>query len=143
MPHSQVIDKFIEIYQQLSVSNLDTLSQIYSQDVIFTDPIHRIEGLPQLTEYFTGLYQSLISGHFDIQEQHTSGDSVFLVWCMHLSHSRLKGGAPLNFDGISQLTIREGKVVYHRDFFDVSAMLHDNLPIVGTVSKLIKKKAAA
>jgi hypothetical protein len=39
------MEKFFDVYRHLSSDNLDTLAEIYSEEICFTDPAHRISGL--------------------------------------------------------------------------------------------------
>lgn len=59
---------------------------------------------------------------------------------MTFSHPKLQQGKQRTLDGCTQLIIdiEQQRIIYHRDFFDLGAMLYEGLPVLGRVIKLIK-----
>ncbi len=91
--------RFVALYQQLSRDELHRLPEVYANEVVFTDPAHRIEGLAALTDYFAVLYQRLAYCRFVITSQLLQGRQAWLGWTMTFSHPRLRGGAPVTVEG--------------------------------------------
>jgi hypothetical protein len=60
---------------------------------------------------------------------------------MQLRHKRIRKGNPVAVEGISQLVIREGRVLSHRDYFDIGQLLYENLPLLGGVIRWIRNQA--
>jgi limonene-1,2-epoxide hydrolase len=129
-----------QVYSQLSKDNLQSLSDIYHQEVIFEDSAHTINGWANLKRYFENLYQNVNSCDFDIHSEHQADGCGFLVWTMHLSHPKLKGGQPVAVKGVSHVKFADGKVIHHRDYFDMGEMLYENLPVLGSVIRTIKQR---
>lgn len=136
------LQNFSDIYQQLSTDNLHLIEQIYHSDVVFSDPIHRIQGLQQLKSYFDGLYTNLSSCDFIIDHVVEQGDEATVFWTMTYQHNKLNKGQSVTVEGCSHLTASEGKVIYHRDYLDLGAMLYEQIPFLGNAIKWIKHKAA-
>ena len=44
--------------------------------------------------------------------------------------------------GISRLTIAEGRVLHHRDYFDAGELLYENLPLLGSAIRLVRNFAS-
>ena len=55
----EIVGQFIRLYQQLNKDNLQRLTEIYSSDVHFQDPLHQVYGMAALTDYFANLYQNI------------------------------------------------------------------------------------
>lgn len=91
--------RFVALYQQLSRDELHRLPEVYANEVVFTDPAHRIEGLAALSDYFAVLYQRLAYCRFVITSQLLQGHQAWLGWTMTFSHPRLCGGAPVTVEG--------------------------------------------
>ncbi len=127
-------------YSELNKDNLNRLEEIYHSNVVFEDAAHRIESYHSLLTYFQNLYQNVDRCQFDIAEQYQSGNAGFLTWTMHLQHPNLAGGNQVNVKGISHLKFDEGKIIYHRDYFDLGEMLYENLPLLGSVIRMIKRR---
>lgn len=135
------MENFIEVYRHLNRDNLQLLSTIYSEDVVFTDPAHEITGIDQLQSYFASLYRNIHSASFGFDHTLRSGDYAYLRWTMEFSHPRLSGGKTISLPGVSSLQFNpDDKVFRHHDFFDMGTMLYEHLPLLGSIVKTIKKR---
>lgn len=132
---------FRQLFNNLCAGNMAELSSVYSDHVRFTDPFCTVRGIDELTEYFTGAYANIISCSFDFGGPVINGENVCMPWVMHLQHKRLLKGKTVKVDGISQLVIREGRVISHRDYFDAGQLLYENLPVMGGVIRWIRNQA--
>ncbi|WP_038181772.1 nuclear transport factor 2 family protein [Vibrio rhizosphaerae] len=126
-------------YAQLNKHNLNTLHDIYHDEIVFEDAAHRMKGLSALSDYFTNLYQNVERCNFTIHEQHPTDNGGFLTWTMHLQHPKLDRGQLVNVQGISHLRFQDNKVIYQRDYFDLGEMLYEQLPLLGRVIRWIKR----
>ncbi|HHQ4722379.1 nuclear transport factor 2 family protein [Aeromonas veronii] len=141
---NEPLARFIGLYQQLDKQQLHRLPEVYAEQVVFTDPAHRIEGLAALGDYFAALYQRLAYCRFVITSQQQQGSQAWLGWTMTFSHPRLRGGEPVTVEGATRLEFDEvGKVCQHRDYFDLGAMLYEQLPLLGPVVRAIKGRLGA
>lgn len=132
------LDEFMRLFNELDKGNLNRLPEVYSEDIQFQDPLGSVSGLDQLTQYFAGAYANAISCRFEFSEPVVSGDWAAVPWLMYLRHKRIRRGQEISVDGISRLQIRDGKVCYHRDYFDAGQLLYENLPLVGRIIRLVK-----
>lgn len=135
-----LLEQFIAIYPQLRADNLALLAQIYDDDIRFQDPMHQLQGLTELTDYFAGLYRNITDIHFDIQQVLMTGAQAAITWRMSFAHPQLARGKVIAVDGMSHLTL-EHKIIFHRDYFDVGQMLYEQLPLVGGMVRWIKQRA--
>lgn len=53
---SVYLQRFAHAFAELDASRLAALDELYSADIQFQDPLHRIDGLPALRAYFAQLY---------------------------------------------------------------------------------------
>ncbi|WP_440056481.1 nuclear transport factor 2 family protein (plasmid) [Pseudoalteromonas sp. T1lg65] len=137
------IERFVSLYNEIDKHNLDKLQQIYSSDIEFVDPMHRIDGLEQLTEYFKKLYENVGSVTFAVDRSYSADEMSFLYWTMRFRHPKLNGGKEVSVDGHSVLQFRQDYVVHHRDYFDTAQMLYRHIPVLGTLVKFVEKRAAS
>ena len=63
-----------------------------------------------------------------------------MAWTMFLRHPKLRSGETIRVEGASYLKTRNGRIYYHRDYFDMGAMLYEHLPLLGRVVNTIKHK---
>ena len=133
--------KFIETYQKLSTDNLHLLADVYHQDIVFIDPMHQLEGFEQLKIYFNELYQKLSYCEFTIEQVIAQDSEAAIYWKMSFQHPRLNSGKVVSVQGSSHLKGCGDKVIYHRDYLDLGAMLYEQLPFLGRVIRWLKSRA--
>ncbi len=134
--------QFAERFAGLDASNLDRLGELYSDDILFRDPLHEVRGLPAVRGYFGELYANISELRFDFYgfDQSAEGEG-YLRWTMSYRHPRLRGGELIRVEGCSHLRWRD-KVYQHRDYFDAGALLYEHLPILGRVIAWLKGRLA-
>lgn len=130
--------KLQDFYASLSDEALNELGEIYSPDVEFVDPVNSHKGLAQLTTYFSHLLSNCHTCKFDIHGYDNCGQTLFIRWTMHYAHPKLKNAQQLSLDGISELHIRDERVYYQRDYYDMGAMLYEHIPVIGAVIRWLK-----
>lgn len=140
-----LIHDFISLYQKLDKSNLTLLDGLYHPQVVFTDPLHTIEGRDALKQYFAGMYENLLSIQFDIHRVVNDEQQACIEWTMKYAHKKLKGGREMSVQGMSWLTFTKAprggiSIVHHRDYFDAGQMLYEQLPVMGGAIRLLKNR---
>lgn len=141
MMDNRHMEKFLALYRTLTVDNLELLQEVYREDIRFIDPAHEIRGLDELRAYFHCLYKDLQSIDFHFSPPLIVENSGSVRWRMTFSHKGLAKGKPLSLEGISYIEFDgEGKVFFHRDYFDLGAMLYEHVPLLGRLVLFIKKR---
>ncbi len=92
-----MLERMQDVYNRL---NRDTvkdglLAELYDRDVVFVDPLHRIEGLDNLQRYFEGMYKNVEEISFRYLTEWEQNNEAMLRWEMTFRHPKLKGGAPI------------------------------------------------
>lgn len=136
-----ILTRFNEFYRQLDAHNLGGLADLYSKDVTFCDPVHCLNGLDTLQHYFEDLMQNLDDCRFDIEHTLEQDGEAYVRWVMIFHHPRINKGQAIHVPGVSHLKFAE-QVYYHRDYFDLGAMLYEHLPLLGAIIRKIKNKLA-
>ena len=139
---SDFLLRFADEFTELNASNLYRLSQLYSDDVQFRDPLHSIQGLPALQDYFAELYSNVSDLRFRFHGVDTLHDGAgYLRWSMRYRHPRLRRGQPIEVDGCSHL-LWHHNVYQHHDYFDAGALLYEHLPLMGPAIGWLKGRLA-
>ncbi|MGR5062842.1 nuclear transport factor 2 family protein [Photobacterium sp. DNB22_13_2] len=133
-------DKFVTIYQNLDKQDLSVLQDIYHNDIVFEDPAHRMEGWPQLSDYFIRLFDAVDYCRFDITDHVCRGDIAYVQWVMTFKHPRLQSGKSRMVNGCSRLEFADGKVIHHRDYFDMGEMIYEGIPMLGPIVRYLKAR---
>jgi hypothetical protein len=134
-----LVPRFQEAFQDLRRDNLGMLDGIYARDLLFEDPLHRIEGLPALKTYFARLYDGVETIRFEFGDVLEGPGQAMLTWTMHMRHRRLRAGESLALPGASHIRFSD-RVHYHRDYFDVGALLYERLPVLGSLVRAVRAR---
>ena len=135
------LDRFKTAFNQLNKDRLDLLEEMYAPDVAFRDPVHELNGLPALRDYYGRLYQGVVSCRFDFEDEVIAGQQGMLVWIMCFQHARFRRGEMLELRGVSHLKCRDdGKVFQHHDYFDMGEFIYERVHLLGGVIRMIKSR---
>ena len=140
MANDPALEAFCAFYNKLDKYSTKNLPEAYTSDISFIDPLHEIQGIDALIDYFDGLYANVSECHFDFGERQRQGELAFVTWTLHLVHPKLAHGRRKLIPGCSRLRFRGDRVCDHRDYFDVGALLYEQIPILGSVIRGIKKR---
>lgn len=133
------LEKFKHYFSQIDFSKNSTLDEIYSDYIVFKDPIHKIHGIENLKDYFNKLNENLIEGSFHFTDESIVENKAFFSWEMDLKLKRPKKNVKAS--GISVLII-EDKITSQRDYFDAGELFYENIPVLGGIIRSIKNKLA-
>lgn len=139
---SDFLRQFAHGFATLDKNNLERLGELYSDDVLFSDPLHEVRGLADMQAYFAELYANISELRFDFygfDEVH-AGEG-YLRWTMSYRHPRLAKGRLIRVEGCSHL-LWHSKVYRHRDYFDAGNLLYEHLPLLGSAIRWLKRRLA-
>lgn len=139
--NTPLIERFKNYFRVLHESDLSELCDLYSDQVIFKDPIHDIRGLVELEDYFTSMCADLTDCRFEYLDEVVTENTAYVKWVMHFKHPRL-GNKLISVRGVTHLKISD-KIDYHEDFYDMGAMLYEQLPLIGNVTRWLRLRLAS
>lgn len=135
-----LIGRLRQVFGNFSETEPEDLASLYAADVYFEDPSHGVQGREALVRYFSTLLENVKHCHFRIHHSISDGGNIFLTWSMHIEHARLIDGDTIRVEGSSFLKTRNGKIYYHRDYYDMGALLYEHVPLLGRVLRLLKSR---
>jgi hypothetical protein len=137
----QLIGQLKEFYAGFSLESLSSLDAIYTLDVEFRDPVHTLHGCLALKAYFRRMAANLKHYRIRYLEEHIGPESAWLGWEMEIAHERLNGGKVITLRGMSHLRYTS-KVYSHEDCYDLGALLYEQVPLLGAINRLLKRRMA-
>lgn len=128
----------------LSANTLFLVGDTYDPAIEFEDPLGQVKGINDLRTYYEKLYKSVKELRFVITAHYNEGPTFIVVWTMHVTSESLNKGEQFSVPGTSIFTFNEqnDRIAYHRDYFDMGALVYENLPIVGRVIEGIKDRVS-
>jgi len=141
MKHQADLYRVIDFFQSISANSARTLSQIYTDDVWFKDPFNEVQGLEQVSHIFTHMFEQVDAPRFVVTHSVLQDDQAFLTWDFLFRMRRfsddeqcIRGASHVRFAS-------DGRVAYHRDYWDAAEELYEKLPVVGSLMRWLKTRA--
>lgn len=137
----KTVDELVAYFESLTPESVARMGEFYTDDAYFRDPFNEVTGLPKVQRIFADMWGPLIDPRFVIKERVIQGDSVVLTWDFTFRISKLKPAETRLIHGLSFLKLAaDGRVRWHRDYWDAAGELYEKLPFVGTLMRWLKHK---
>ena len=137
-----LVSRVVEAYQNLDPTKLDEVATLYTSDIYFEDPTHGVQGKTAVLAHFSSTFEKLQGCSFSFHRTVSDGADIFLAWTMTAKHPKVLKGKVVRVEGASYLKTRNGKIFYHRDYFDMGSLLYEHLPFLGRIIQKIKRRVA-
>ena len=141
MKHQADLYRVIDFFQSISADSARTVSLIYTEDVWFKDPFNEVQGLEQVSHIFTHMFEQVDAPRFVVTHSVLQDDQAFLTWDFLFRMRRfsdeeqcIRGATHVRFAS-------DGRVAYHRDYWDAAEELYEKLPVVGSLMRWLKTRA--
>ena len=138
------VDSLVEFFEAIRPESVADFARYYSDDAFFKDPFNEVRGVPAIQRIFTHMFSQVAEPRFEITERVVDGNAAMLVWELHYrvvifgreQKQVIRGASQLKFDA-------EGKVYWHRDYWDAAEELYARLPLIGLLMRGLKKVMAS
>ncbi len=132
----------IAFFENLQPASIALLDNFYTADVYFKDPFNEVRGLAAVQRIFAHMYVALEQPHFVVTEQLVQGQQCFLVWDFKFRFKRYDTHTEQVIRGSSHLRLaQDGRINYHRDYWDAAEELYEKLPVLGGLMRWLKGRA--
>ena len=141
MKHQASLQHVIDFFESISPETAHSLSDIYTDDVWFKDPFNEVHGIAPVRHVFTHMFDQLDAPRFVVTHSMLQEDHAFLTWDFLFRMRRfssdeqcIRGATHIRFAA-------DGRVNYHRDYWDAAEELYEKLPVVGALMRWLKARA--
>ena len=141
--NKEFVKKYISAYESLSINNLDTLKNTFTNDIEFEDPFNKVNGKEEVIKIFSEMFEKIDNPKFQILELSYAQNfdkklTVYLKWILNGKFKRNKKSFAIK--GVSEVKFNaQGKVVKHIDYWDSMTQLIVHLPYLGSLVKTFLK----
>lgn len=139
---SDVVARVMAFYADFSRESIHQIDEIYTQDVEFVDPVHRLTGSLALKTYMKNMAKNMLHYEMRYLETIATPDGAHLSWEMTVAHKRLNKAKPIVIRGMSLLKFTS-RVYYHEDSYDLGALVYEHVPLLGSVIRFLKNRLQA
>ncbi len=143
MNNANAIDALIDFFEHLTPESVTQFSDFYAPTAYFKDPFNEVSGLVPIQQIFTHMFRQVSEPRFVVVERVVDERGALLVWEFHYRIRRWRRGESQILRGASHLKFdAEGKVIWHRDYWDAAEELYAKLPVIGCLMRGLKKALA-
>lgn len=123
------------------VPSVAELRAFYADDLVFQDPLQKIEGLAPFREMNVRLLNKLSEMKIEMLETAQTGPNIMFTFAMDLRPT--KRAPMLRVEGMTHVRLnQEGKIELHRDYWDVANTLIELIPPLHRGYRWFAKKLA-
>ena len=134
------LDALVQWYETLSPASLENIGAYYVDDAYFRDPFNEVKALAGIQKIMGDMFERLENPHFVIEDRLTQGQAGFITWRFIFS-LRCK---PMQIHGSTHMRFAaDGRVTFHRDYWDAAGELYEKLPALGWLMRRLKKMFAS
>lgn len=138
------LESLVAFYEHFSPESVERFGEFYSADAYFKDPFNEVRGVAALQRIFRHMFEQLDAPRFVIVDRVVDAGGAVLVWEFTFRLRSWKAAETQLIRGVSHLKFdAEGKVCWHRDYWDAAEELYAKLPLIGAVIRGLQKKLAA
>lgn len=138
------LDALIDFYQTLTPASIDRFGDFYAEDAFFKDPFNEVRGLKPICRIFEHMFAQVSEPRFVVTERVVDGSGAVLVWEFFFRLRLFGRGETLVMRGVSHLKFdADGRVAFHRDYWDTAEELYMKLPALGTLMRGLRRALAA
>lgn len=130
----------VELFNRFDKDNLHLADKFYAENVVFEDPLGRIEGLSGLKAYYANLYDNVQEIRFEFHHVVEQGNQQVAMWTMYMRAKGLNRGREVQLIGNSHVIYKDGKAIYHRDYFDMGDFIYEYIPGLNRVIRFVKAR---
>lgn len=136
-----LVQRLKSLYEHFGPETPARLETVYTADIEFRDPVHTLHGSLALRHYFRKMAGNLQHYRIRYIDELVSANAAYLTWEMDYAHRHIKGGRTITLRGMTHLKFTD-KVYFHEDTYDLGALLYEHLPVLGSATRLLKRRMA-
>lgn len=140
---SEALHQLVHYWQTLTPERVASITECYTEDAYFRDPFNEVTGIEPIKQVFADMFVRLDQPVFTIIETIEQDHGAILIWDFDFRIKRLKPQQKRRIHGASHIRFAaDGRVHYHRDYWDAAGELYEQLPLVGGLMRFLKKRVA-
>jgi limonene-1,2-epoxide hydrolase len=134
------LDGIVHWFETLTRETAGHVDRYYAPEAFFKDPFNEVTGTAAIGRVFAHMFEQVDEPRFRILERWEAAHGAMLTWEFDF---RLRGRAAREtVRGASHLRFaRDGRIAYHRDYWDAAEELYARLPAIGPVMRFLQRRA--
>ncbi len=141
MTHEDSLNRLIGFFEHIDIANVDRLHDVYTADAWFKDPFNEVRGIDAITRIFRHMFDQVDAPRFVVTNAVLQGEQAFLTWDFLFRMKRFSGDEQCIRGATHVRFADDGRVCFHRDYWDAAEELYEKLPLLGSLMRTLKRLA--
>jgi steroid Delta-isomerase len=134
------LDEIVAWFESLTPQSVDRVGEFYTPDAYFRDPFNEVTGVERIRRVFAHMFGQVADPRFRITGRWEGSDGVMLGW----DFAFRAGGRARLVRGVSHLRFApDGRIAWHRDYWDAAGELYETVPGLGVLMRFLRRRLAA
>ena len=130
-------------FESLTPASVERMGEVYALDAYFRDPFNEVTGVAEIARIFGAMFEHLDDVRFTILETVADDGGAMLTWDMSYRVRKWRPHQSQVIHGATHLRFApDGRIAYHRDYWDAANELYAKLPLIGPVMRWLRRKLA-
>ena len=131
-----------QFFETMSLESLQQIVQVYAADARFKDPFNDVRGIAEIRRVFAQIATQVEVPSFGVTRAVCEGDDGVFDVGFGFQMKRWREDEQV-IHGASHVRFApDGRVAYHRDYWDPAEELYEKLPVLGILMRWLKRQAA-
>ena len=132
------VERLVAFFESFTPASVREMGDYYAADAFFKDPFNEVRRLAEIQAIFARMFTQVEAPRFRVLSRVFDGPEGFLIWDLEF---RFRGGKPGCIHGVSHLKLAaDGRVIYHRDYWDTAEELYEKVPVLGGFMRWLKHR---
>jgi steroid delta-isomerase len=135
--------RIVAFFESIAPDDVARIGELYAADAYFRDPFNEVRGVAAIARVYAHMFEQLDECRFVITETIAEGESALLIWDFTFRSRRWRPREVQAIHGATHLKLTaDGKIGYHRDYWDAAEELYAKLPLIGPVLRSLRRMLA-
>lgn len=142
MASSPELVRLVDFFQGIDEASAVHIDSLYTPDAYFKDPFNEVNGTTAIRRIFEHMFVQVADPRFTITTAMQCGAEAFLAWDFRFRMRRFDTQTIQTIRGATHVRFSpDGRVAWHRDYWDAAEELYEKLPLLGTLMRWLKRQA--
>ena len=135
------LEQYLSLWKGIHASSdgpcWDHILPYYDKNIYFKDSVQEIKGIKDFTKMTEGLSRKSKNLEIVVHNSTMQDNLIFVEWELIISYKKFPKSSVF---GVSRTTLKEGKIIEQRDYFDLWGDIFDNIPFFSKVYRRFMRK---
>jgi hypothetical protein len=133
------LDEMVRWFESLTRESTREVPRFYAPDAYFRDPFNEVRAAADIERIYAHMFEQVANPRFRITGRWHGDDGATLAWDFLFE---MRGtGRTETVKGMTHLRFgADGRIAYHRDYWDVAGELYERIPVLGALARALRRR---